>query len=110
VVGAAPRLQAVGGAGSLEAARAIFGAIAQLEEHLLCKQGAGGSSPPSSTRSEGMSISVKIIKRLLLGAVGSLTCPGGTCPGGTSRMRRGARVRAFSRQSTPHSDAAVRIC
>jgi hypothetical protein len=52
-----------------------------------------------------MSISVKIIKRLLLGAIGSLTCPGGT-----SRMRRGARVRAFSRQSTPHSDAAVRIC
>jgi hypothetical protein len=26
------------------------GAIAQLEEHLLCKQGVSGSSPLSSTR------------------------------------------------------------
>jgi len=26
-----------------------YGAIAQLGEHLLCKQGVGGSSPPGST-------------------------------------------------------------
>ena len=35
-------------AGTLRAPK--LGAIAQLEEHLLCKQGVGGSSPPSSTR------------------------------------------------------------
>jgi hypothetical protein len=27
----------------------LTGGIAQLEEHLLCKQGVGGSSPPTST-------------------------------------------------------------
>ena len=27
-----------------------IGAIAQLGEHLLCKQGVGGSIPPGSTR------------------------------------------------------------
>ena len=27
-----------------------LGAIAQLGEHLLCKQGVGGSIPPGSTR------------------------------------------------------------
>ena len=26
-----------------------YGAVAQLGEHLLCKEGVGGSSPPSST-------------------------------------------------------------
>ena len=35
------------------------GAIAQLEEHLLCKQGVRGSSPLSSTRDNDL---VRIMK------------------------------------------------
>jgi hypothetical protein len=31
-------------------AKAYSGAIAQLGEHLLCKQGVGGSIPPGSTK------------------------------------------------------------
>ncbi len=35
------------------------GRVAQLGEHLLCKQGAGGSSPPTSTIIGPKSIAVK---------------------------------------------------
>jgi hypothetical protein len=49
--------------------RTTHGAIAQLEEHLLCKQGVSGSSPLSSTTTR-QNTAAKITGRALV----PLTC------------------------------------
>ena len=43
----------------------FFGAIAQLGEHLLCKQEVVGSIPTSSTRYQFLSLSINVTRYLL---------------------------------------------
>jgi hypothetical protein len=46
----------VGGEETSRSEALFYGAVAQLEEHLLCKQGVVGSSPISSTRSPSVQL------------------------------------------------------
>ena len=57
--------------------RSAYGQVGHGMPQPACSLQAGGRGfeSPSSTRSEGMLISVKITKRLPLGAIGSLICP-----------------------------------
>ena len=64
------------GAEKGSAGRNCFGAVAQLGEHLLCKQGVSGSIPLSSTKRIGLARCASPRKRILPKAKARAACLG----------------------------------